>query len=42
MISDLDKSVLENEIEKVRRTIKTDSYPMSIRELTNLYREAYS
>jgi hypothetical protein len=30
---------LENQIAEARRTIKSDGYPMSIGELTNLYRE---
>ena len=30
---------LERELEAARRTISTDSYPMSIGELTNMYRD---
>lgn len=33
------KSALENEIANARRAIASDGYPMSIGELTNLYRE---
>lgn len=32
-------SKLQNEIDKMRKQIKTDSYPMSIGELANLYRD---
>jgi hypothetical protein len=32
------KNELEHEISEARRTISSDGYPMSIGELTNLYR----
>ena len=35
----MNNSNLQNEIDKMRKQIKTDSYPMSIGELTNLYRD---
>lgn len=35
----LTMSSLEEELESARRTIQTDGYPMSIGELTNLYRD---
>lgn len=38
-MTDIIQSELEKEIDAARRTIKTDSYPMSIGELTNLYRD---
>ena len=35
----MDDSKLQNEIDRMRKQIKTDSYPMSIGELANLYRD---
>jgi hypothetical protein len=35
----IDRSSLDQEIELARRQISTDGYPMSIGELTNIYRE---
>ena len=35
----MSNSKLQNEIDKMRKQIKTDSYPMSIGELANLYRD---
>lgn len=38
-MSNSNSSSLEKEIRETRRTISTDGYPMSIGELTNLYKE---
>ena len=38
----MDDSKLQNEIDRMRKQIKTDSYPMSIGELANLYRDGDS
>lgn len=38
-MSDTTPSILESQIEEARRSIASDGYPMSIGELTNLYRD---
>ena len=35
----MNTSELQSEIDKMRKRIKTDNYPMSIGELANLYRD---
>jgi hypothetical protein len=39
VMSDIESTELERQISEARRSISSDGYPMSIGELTNLYRE---